>query len=348
MQKRKIKGGVVNISEVVVMINNILNELEQLQQHGLKGLIFTYINQTDKESVSITLDIVDLFEFVETFNNESNTIPDSDLSVEDIVASLSEEKKKTYNDLFLKAIEEGAKAGIGTNGVKDVYTYTSGEYVTILYSMVNIADLSENELATLKANVIQMIRECVDTEVSLPIFQLTSGLKGIKYICKGDNSYKSATITIDFDEITNASNDTPSYSYNNNEYDFSNANTDELREIFIQEISSSMKKVTGEGGLTDTWAELSGNTLVMNFTYDSTIDLSDLDNLDKLKDELIQDMTDTEEDLEICIFLYYLDIMDWKFVIQRENSNYQKSFTISIEEIVNGTFNPEKVQYNEI
>ena len=110
----------------------------------------------------------------------------------------------------------------------------------------------------------------------------------------------------------------------------------------------SVKKVTGEGGLTDTWAELSGNTLVMNFTYDSTIDLSDLDNLDKLKDELIQDMTDTEEDLEICIFLYYLDIMDWKFVIQRENSNYQKSFTISIEEIVNGTFNPEKVQYNEI
>lgn len=325
-----------------------LNEFEQLQQHGLKGLIFTYINQTDKESVSITLDIVDLFEFVETYNNESNTIPDSDLSVEDIVASLSEEEKKTYNDLFLKAIEEGAKAGIGTNGVKDVYTYTSGEYVTILYSMVNISDLSENELATLKANVIQMIRECVDTEVSLPIFQLTSGLKGIKYICKGDNSYKSATITIDFDEITNASNDTPSYSYNNNEYDFSNANTDELREIFIQEISSSMKKVTGEGGLTDTWAELSGNTLVMNFTYDSTIDLSDLDNLDKLKDELIQDMTDTEEDLEICIFLYYLDIMDWKFVIQRENSNYQKSFTISIEEIVNGTFNPEKVQYNEI
>ena len=193
-----------------------------------------------------------------------------------------------------------------------------------------------------------MIRECVDTEVSLPIFQLTSGLKGIKYICKGDNSYKSATITIDFHEITNTSNDTPSYSYNNNEYDFSNANTDELREIFIQEISSSMKKAIGEEGLTDAWAELSGNTLVMNFTYDSTIDLSDLDNLDKLKDELIQDMTDTEEDLEICIFLYYLDIMDWKFVIQRENSNYQKSFTISIEEIVNGTFNPEKVQYNEI
>ena len=146
----------------------------------------------------------------------------------------------------------------------------------------------------------------MDTEVSLPIFQLTSGLKGIKYICKGDNSYKSATITIDFDEITKNGD----YSTNNpsDEYDFSNANTDELREIFIQEISSSMKKVTGEGGLTDTWAELSGNTLVMNFTYDSTIDLSDLDNLDKLKDELIQDMTDTEEDLEICIFLYYLDI----------------------------------------
>ena len=37
MQKRKIKGGVVNISEVIMMINNILNELEQLQSKELKG-----------------------------------------------------------------------------------------------------------------------------------------------------------------------------------------------------------------------------------------------------------------------------------------------------------------------
>ena len=37
MQKRKIRGGVVNISEVVIMINNILNELEQLQSKELKG-----------------------------------------------------------------------------------------------------------------------------------------------------------------------------------------------------------------------------------------------------------------------------------------------------------------------
>ena len=37
MQKRKIKGGVVNISEVVIMINNILNELEQLQNKELEG-----------------------------------------------------------------------------------------------------------------------------------------------------------------------------------------------------------------------------------------------------------------------------------------------------------------------
>lgn len=37
IQKRKIREGVVNISEVVVMINNILNELEQLQSKELKG-----------------------------------------------------------------------------------------------------------------------------------------------------------------------------------------------------------------------------------------------------------------------------------------------------------------------
>lgn len=37
MQKRKIKGGVVNISEVIMMINNILNELEQLQSKELEG-----------------------------------------------------------------------------------------------------------------------------------------------------------------------------------------------------------------------------------------------------------------------------------------------------------------------
>ena len=37
MQKRKIRGGVVNISEVVIMINNILNELEQLQSKELEG-----------------------------------------------------------------------------------------------------------------------------------------------------------------------------------------------------------------------------------------------------------------------------------------------------------------------
>lgn len=37
MQKRKIKGGVVNISEVIMMINNILDELEQLQSKELEG-----------------------------------------------------------------------------------------------------------------------------------------------------------------------------------------------------------------------------------------------------------------------------------------------------------------------
>lgn len=37
MQKRKIRGGVVYISEVVMMINNILNELEQLQSRELEG-----------------------------------------------------------------------------------------------------------------------------------------------------------------------------------------------------------------------------------------------------------------------------------------------------------------------
>lgn len=37
MQKRKIREGVVNISEVVIMINNILNELEQLQSKELEG-----------------------------------------------------------------------------------------------------------------------------------------------------------------------------------------------------------------------------------------------------------------------------------------------------------------------
>ena len=37
IQKRKIRGGVVYISEVVMMINNILNELEQLQSKELKG-----------------------------------------------------------------------------------------------------------------------------------------------------------------------------------------------------------------------------------------------------------------------------------------------------------------------
>ena len=37
MQKRKIRWGVVNISEVIIMINNILNELEQLQSKELEG-----------------------------------------------------------------------------------------------------------------------------------------------------------------------------------------------------------------------------------------------------------------------------------------------------------------------
>ena len=37
IQKRKIREGVVNISGVVVMINNILNELEQLQSKELEG-----------------------------------------------------------------------------------------------------------------------------------------------------------------------------------------------------------------------------------------------------------------------------------------------------------------------
>ena len=83
----------------------------------------------------------------------------------------------------------------------------------------------------------------------------------------------------------------------------------------------------------------------MTFTFDNSIDFNNIGDLNELKNDLIQDMTATEEDLEMCMVLYYLDIKEIKIVIKCENSRKQKTFSISIEDIVNGTFDPEDIQY---
>lgn len=320
-----------------------LNEFEQLQQHGLKGLIFTYINQTDTESCSITLDFAELFEFTKTFNQDSNTTQKTDSNIKEYVASLSEEEKNAYNELFINAIEMGAKSHIGTNGIKDVYTYTSGEYVSILFSVTNITELSNSEIATLKAEMIRSIQENEDSQTALPIFQLTSGLKGIKYIYKGDNTYKSATITIDFDEIINFSEE--SLSADGYDPDF---NIEDLVNEIISVYDSELKAYVGQDGLIDVNTTLSNNLIESTFIFDSSIDINEVSDLNDLKNDLIRDMTATQDDLDSWSALYYLGIEGFKFNFKNQGSSSGKWFSITIEDVINGIENIDAIPLNEI
>ncbi|MBQ3606333.1 MAG: hypothetical protein II990_08780 [Muribaculaceae bacterium] len=321
-----------------------LNEFKQLQQQGIKGIIFTFINQTDKESVSITLDFAELFEFVESQNQSSDMPQSSESSIEEYISSLTDEDKEELTTTFLQSMEDEAKKGIGYNGITNVQVFTSGDYATVLLSIKGAAEHSDLELMSIKQDIIREFKNDELMTTSIPIIQQAIGIKGLKYIYKDEDSYRSATITIDWNEILNDN----SSSYSDDEFDFSDASTDEFREIFVQEFDKSIKEEIGKDGVSDAWAKLSGEALVIDVTFDSTVDFNDIGDLNEIKNELIQDMTTTEKDIEMCYVLYYLDIKNLKFVIHSDSSRIERSFTISIEDIVNGTFVPEEVQYNEI
>lgn len=105
--------------------------------------------------------------------------------------------------LFLKPMEEGAKASIGYNGITDVHVFASGEYAISLFIVDGLNSLSEADLAALKQGLIKDYQksEMLDT---YPILEEVTGLKGLKFIYKDKNSCESFTITINFKEITNS------------------------------------------------------------------------------------------------------------------------------------------------
>lgn len=337
----------------------------QLKAFGYKGIILEY-NNKQGASCSSKITVEDLLnptssyeQSYSPYSNKENYYSNNNslegLGTEQFnsyLANLSDAEKKQFTETFLQSMEIGAKEAIGTNGITNAHVFLSGDYASVLFSINGVADLSESELLSIKQNLVQKFRNDETMSTFSPIIQQATGIKGIKYIYKDEYSYKSATITVDWDEISGSNNSyngySNSYSDNSNEFDFSDANTDELREQFIQDLNNSFKSEVGTNGIADVWANLSGESLVMNFTFDSTIDFSDIGDLNEIKNELIQDMTATDDDLITCLGLYYLDIKNIKFVIQSESSRVKRSFTISIEDIVNGTFVPEEVQYNEI
>ena len=331
----------------------------QLEAFGYKGIILEYSNQKGASNKT-TFTNYELLNANTYSHEQSNTFGNIDLSslgispytLKQYVTTLSDTEKKQLTKTFLESMEQGAKDAIGTNGITNVQVFLSGNYATILFSINGVSDLSESELFSIKQGLVQEFRNDKTMSTVSPIIQQATGIKGIKYIYKDVYSYKSATITINWDEISGSNNSyndySNSYSDNSYDYDFSDASTDELRDIFIQELDNSIKSDIGSDGISDAWVALSGESLVMNYKFDSTVDFSDIGDLNEIKNELIQYMTATDEDIEICYVLYYLDIKNIKVVLHRDNSRTKRSFTISIEDIVNGTFAPENVQYDEI
>lgn len=114
--------------------------------------------------------------------------------------SFDKDTQQEVANLFLKPMEDSAKESIGTNGITDVQVFASENYAVSFFLIEGLSNLSEKDLLSLKQGMIKDYQNSGMVE-TFPILEETTGLKGFKFIYKDNKSFKSFTITIDFDEI---------------------------------------------------------------------------------------------------------------------------------------------------
>ena len=104
----------------------------------------------------------------------------------------------------------------------------------------------------------------------------------------------------------------------------------------------------GQNGLIDLYTTLRDGLIETTFIFDNSVDLNDIGDINTFKNELLKEMTATQDDLDTWEALYYFGIEGFKFIFRQEGSNKGKWLTITIDDVINGIDNLYNMPLNEI
>ena len=170
-------------------------------------------------------------------------------------------------------------------------------------------------------------------------------VKGYNFIYTDATTHKSVSLTIDFDEILYFNDNS---TYNNENYDFSDINTDEIINGLVLEFDKALRPYVGQNGLIDLYTTMKDGLIESTFIFDNSVDLNDIGDINTFKNELLKEMTATQDDLDTWEALYYFGIEGFKFIFRQEGSNKGKWLTITIDDVINGIDNIYDMPLNEI
>lgn len=314
-----------------------IEQYKLLYAEGVKGFYMTISNAYDYISFSVPIDLEELF----SAKYASTQAPEQ--SLEEYLASLSEEEKQAYTSSFMQDLDEITNSWIGSNGVINTHTYIANNYINIICNVNSIEGYTDEFINQSKINYIKEIKPNYNEEIVTSLKYILE-VKGYKFIYTDATTHKSVSLIVDFDEILHFNDE---YQYND-EYDFSDLNTDEIINGLVLEFDKALRPYVGQNGLIDLYTTMKDGLIESTFIFDNSIDLNDIGDINTFKNDLLKDMTATQDDLDTWGALYYLGIDGFKFIFRQEGSNKGKWFSITIEDVINGIENLDSIPLNEI
>ena len=327
-----------------VFIASIISDDELIEQYkllyaeGVKGFYMTIANAYDYITFSVPID------FEEIFSAKYGSMQAPEQSLEDYLTSLSEDEKQALANELMRQIEAEALSSIGLEGITNAHVYIANSYINIIYTINSIEDFTDEFIYQSKINFINYIKPRYTAEIVTTLKYILEA-KGYNFIYTDATTHKSVSLTIDFDEILYFNENS---TYNNECYDFSDINTEEIVNELVSFFGAELKSNVGQDGLLDVNTTLSNKLIESTFIFDSSINLNDVGDINDFKNELIRDMTDTQDDLDTWGALYYLGIDGFKFIFKNQGSASGKWFSITIEDVINGIENIDAIPLNEI
>lgn len=314
-----------------------IEQYKLLYAEGVKGFYMTISNAYDYISFSVPIDLEELF----SAKYASTQAPEQ--SLEEYLASLSEEEKQAYTSSFMQDLDEITNSWIGSNGVINTHTYIANNYINIICNVNSIEGYTDEFINQSKINYIKEIKPNYNEEIVTSLKYILE-VKGYKFIYTDATTHKSVSLIVDFDEILHFNDE---YQYND-EYDFSDLNTDEIINGLVLEFDKALRPYVGQNGLIDLYTTMKDGLIESTFIFDNSVDLNDIGDINTFKNDLLKDMTATQDDLDTWGALYYLGIDGFKFIFKNTDSENGKWFSVTIEDVINGIENLDAIPLNEI
>lgn len=314
-----------------------IEQYKLLYAEGVKGFYMTISNAYDYISFSVPIDLEELF----SAKYASTQAPEQ--SLEEYLASLSEEEKQAYTSSFMQDLDEITNSWIGSNGVINTHTYIANNYINIICNVNSIEGYTDEFINQSKINYIKEIKPNYNEEIVTSLKYILE-VKGYKFIYTDATTHKSVSLIVDFDEILHFNDE---YQYND-EYDFSDLNTDEIINGLVLEFDKALRPNVSRDGLIDLYTTMKDGLIESTFIFDNSVDLNDIGDINTFKNKLLKEMTATQDDLDTWGALYYLGIDGFKFIFKNTDSENGKWFSVTIEDVINGIENLDAIPLNEI